>query len=124
MDKKHHGPTLESFLEEMGTLEETDEWVSKRLFAEQLKDAMQRMKVSTSEMARRMGTSRSAVSRLLDPESSGVTLDSLIRASAAVGMRLEPRLVEIGASGRTGRRAPRPSRRAPVPVSPRKAGAR
>jgi antitoxin HicB len=95
MTNKHIGSTLESLLAETGELAEVRERVSKRIFAEQLRSAMQRKKVSQSEMARRMGTSRSAVLRVLNPAESGVTLDSLVRASAAVGMRFEPRLVEI-----------------------------
>jgi antitoxin HicB len=93
MDKKNIGSTFESLLEETGELEEVRGRVSKRLFADQLRKAMRRSKISASEMARRMGTSRPAVYRLLDPSEPGVTLDSLVRASAAVGMVFEPRLV-------------------------------
>ncbi len=98
MKKKHIGSTLDSLFEETGELEEVRERVSKRIFAEQLRLAMQRKKISNTEMARRMGTSRSAVLRVLDPSEPGVTLDSLVRASAAVGMHLEPRLVAPQAS--------------------------
>jgi antitoxin HicB len=91
--KKNIGSTFESLLEETGELEEVRGRVSKRLFADQLRKAMRRGNVSASEMARRMGTSRPAVYRLLDPSEPGVTLDSLVRASAAVGMIFEPRLV-------------------------------
>jgi antitoxin HicB len=103
MDKKNIGSTLDSLLEETGELEEVTGRVSKRLFADQLRKAMRRQKVSASEMARRMGTSRPAVYRLLDPSEPGVTLDSLVRASTAVGMVFEPRLVSAArASGRRG----------------------
>jgi hypothetical protein len=109
MAKKNIGSTLESLFEETGELGEVRERVSKRIFAEQLRRAMQKKKVSTSEMARRMGTSRSAVTRVLDPAFPGVTLDSLVRASAAVGMRLEPRLVEGGTPARSQRKPARPA---------------
>jgi antitoxin HicB len=93
MDKKNIGSTFDSLLEETGELEEVQGRVSKRLFSDQLRKAMKRENVSASEMARRMRTSRPAVYRLLDPSEPGVTLDSLVRASTAVGMVFEPRLV-------------------------------
>lgn len=100
MKKENIGTTLDSLFEETGELAEVRERVSKRIFADQLRRAMQRQKLSASELARRMGTSRPAVYRLLDPEESGVTLDSLVRASAAVGMSFEPRLVDTPKPGR------------------------
>lgn len=94
MNKKNIGSTLDSLLEETGELDEVNERVSKRIFADQLRQAMTRKKLSTTDVARRMGTSRFAVSRLLDPSEPGVTLGSLVRASAAVGKRFVPRLVD------------------------------
>ena len=94
MDKKHYGSTLDSLFEEMGVLQEMNERLSKRIFVEQLKAAMARRKISLSEFARRMGTSRTAARRLLDHTVSGSTLGSLVSASAAVGMAFEPRLME------------------------------
>jgi hypothetical protein len=55
---------------------------------------MARRKISLSEFARRMGTSRTAARCLLDHTVSGSTLGSLVSASAAVGMAFEPRLME------------------------------
>ncbi len=49
--------------------------------------------VTPAEMARRMRTSRPTVYRLLDPAERGATLDTLERASLALGMDLEIRLV-------------------------------
>ena len=40
-------------------------------------------------MAAHMEISRSQLDRLLDPDNEGVTLHTLKRAAAAVGMRLE-----------------------------------
>jgi hypothetical protein len=40
-------------------------------------------------MARRMGTSRSQLDRVLDPENTSVQLDTLIRAARAVGKVVE-----------------------------------
>jgi hypothetical protein len=94
MNKKHMGSTLDSLFEEMGVLPEMNERLSKRIFVEQLRQAMKRRRISVSEFTRRMSTSRTSVRRLLDHTVPGVTLDSLVRASAAVGMGFEPRLME------------------------------
>jgi antitoxin HicB len=44
--------------------------------------------VSKVEMARRMGSSRSALDRLLDPDNDSVTLGTLRKAAAAVGLEV------------------------------------
>jgi transcriptional regulator with XRE-family HTH domain len=51
----------------------------------QLLVAMAAQGVSQSELARRMGTSRAQVARLLDPGDGNVTLVTLQRAAAALG---------------------------------------
>ena len=50
---------------------------------------MKAQKVTPAEMARRMRTSRPTVYRLLDPAERGATLDTLERASLALGLELE-----------------------------------
>ncbi len=54
-------------------------------------DAMKASKISKSEMARRMKTSRSQLDRLLDPDNTKIQLDTLYKAARAVGrnVRLE-----------------------------------
>jgi predicted XRE-type DNA-binding protein len=94
MNKKHMGSTLDSLFDAMGVLPEMNERLSKRIFVERLRQTMKRRRISVSEFARRMSTSRTSVRRLLDHTVPGVTLDSLVRASAAVGMGFEPRLME------------------------------
>jgi antitoxin HicB len=49
---------------------------------------MAEAKLSKVEMARRMGTSRSQLDRVLDPSYTAVQLDSLIKAASAVGRDL------------------------------------
>ena len=48
-------------------------------------------------MARQMGTSRSALDRLLDPDDASVTLGTLQRAASVVGKRLRLDLVDARA---------------------------
>ena len=63
----------------------------KRVLARQLEATMKEKKVTRTEMARQMHTSRAALNRLLDPENDSVTLATLRKAALAVGreIRLE-----------------------------------
>jgi antitoxin HicB len=94
MDKKHYGSTLGSLFEEIGVLQEMNERLSKRIFVEQLSEAMRRQRISLSEFARRMNTSRTTARRLLNHTVPGATLGSLVSAASAVGMAFEPLLTE------------------------------
>src|SRR5262245_25914304 len=67
----------------------------KRALAAQIEQAMSANRLTKSEMARRMGTSRSQLNRLLDPETQSVTLDALARAAQAVGRLVKLELVEV-----------------------------
>jgi len=58
------------------------------LLALQLQDVMEATQLTKTELAERMQTSRSQLDRLLDPDNTSVTLDSLERLARAVGKRL------------------------------------
>ena len=92
---RHLGSSLESFLEEEGQLEQARHSAIKRVLAFQISEAMERLELTKSKLAEEMGTSRSALDRLLDPDNDSVTLDTLKRAAQATGKRLEVRLVDI-----------------------------
>ena len=49
---------------------------------------MNEMKLTKTELAERLQTSRSQVDRLLDPDNTSITLDSLERLAHAVGKQL------------------------------------
>ncbi len=83
------GSTLESLLREDGTYEDEKNQAIKSVLAYKLEAAMKAQNLSKAQMAERMATSRSQLDRLPDPENEGVTLHTLKRAAAAVGMRLE-----------------------------------
>jgi hypothetical protein len=84
----HHGSSFDSFLEEDGILEEVTATAMKRVLAWQLAEAMKKQKVTKSQMAKRMKTSRAAVDRLLDAENTAVTLQTMGRAAAVLGKQL------------------------------------
>lgn len=90
---KHKGSSLDSFLEEDGTLAETQAVAIKEVIAWQLGEAMRERKLSKRKLAELMHTSRTQVDRVLDPTNGNVTLDTLQRAAAMVGRRVQFELV-------------------------------
>ena len=84
----HLGSTLDDLLQEDGSLADAHALAVKRVLAWQVGQTMSDLRISKSEMARRMGTSRSALARLLDPENPSVTLLTLDRAASALGKQL------------------------------------
>jgi DNA-binding Xre family transcriptional regulator len=90
----HTGSSFDSFLEEEGILEEVEATAIKRVIAWQLAEAMSASKVSKKAMADRMGTSRSQLDRLLDPENSAVHLQTIAKAARALGKRLKVEMVD------------------------------
>ena len=92
MSKKHIGSTLDDFLKENGTFEESQTQAVKEVIAWQLAAAMKDKHISKSRMAVLLKTSRTQVNRLLSSETD-ITLSSLQRAAALVGRRLRIELV-------------------------------
>ena len=89
MAKQNIGSDFDQFLEEEGLLEEVTSVAVKRYIAFQLVEKMTESNLSKAEMARRMETSRSSLDRLLDPDNSSVTLQTLQSAVQALGGRLK-----------------------------------
>ncbi len=89
MAKRNIGSDFDAFLDEEGLLEDVTAVAVKRYIAFQLAAKMDETDLSKAEMARRMETSRSALDRLLDPDNSSVTLQTLQSAVRALGGRLK-----------------------------------
>jgi DNA-binding Xre family transcriptional regulator len=85
---KYSGSKFDDFLAEEGILEEVSAKAHKRLLALQLADIMKDSKVTKTALAQKMQTSRSQLDRLLDPDNTSITLDSLERLARAVGKQL------------------------------------
>lgn len=87
------GSSFDAFLDEQGLYEEATLAATKRVLAEQIRQAMEQEHLTKAEMARRMHTSRSALERLIDPGNENVTLQTLDKAAKAIGRRLKVALV-------------------------------
>jgi antitoxin HicB len=92
MKHKNIGSNLDDFLHEEGILAEVEKDAIKEVIANQILNLMQEQKISKVEMSRRMGTSRSALDRLLDPSNTSVSLKTLGRAATSLGKKLNIQL--------------------------------
>lgn len=89
----HRGSSFEDFLKEEGLHQAATAHALKRVLAWQIEQAMEAQGITKVEMAKRMGTSRAHLDRLLDPRNDRVQLDTMQRAAEAVGRRLRVELV-------------------------------
>jgi len=87
--KKQAGSGFDDFLCEEGIREEAQEQCGLTELALKLEAQRKKLNLSKAELAKRMGTSRSAVDRILDPSYAGLTMDSLRRAATALHCRIE-----------------------------------
>jgi antitoxin HicB len=85
---RHLGSNFDRFLSKEGLLADVEAVAIKRVVAFQVAQMMKKQRLTKTDMARRMKTSRSALDRLLDPDNESVTLQTLERAAQALGKRL------------------------------------
>jgi antitoxin HicB len=92
-ENPNRGSSFEDFLKEEGILDASNAIAVKRVLAWQIEEAMRTQHITKSAMAARMRTSRSQLERLLDPEKTGVSLETMQRAAAVVGRELRIELI-------------------------------
>lgn len=83
----HAGSSFDDFLKEEGIFEHCQEVGAKYAFVMQLQDEMKKQQITKEEFAKRIGTSRSSLDRLLDPNKPS-NIRSLVNAATAVGKHL------------------------------------
>lgn len=88
-----HFSTLDDFLDEEGIREAVTLRAVKSVIALQLQQAMADQKITRAAMAAQMDTSRAQLNRVLDPNASNVTLETLSRAARVLGHSLKVELV-------------------------------
>lgn len=66
----------------------------KRMIAYQVERQMIKQQVTRAELASKLGTSRAAVNRLLDPNNQSVTLQTLERVAEILECKLQVMFVE------------------------------
>jgi antitoxin HicB len=89
----HIGSDFDEFLREEGVYDRTQAVAVKRVLAYELERSMQKAQLTKTDMAKRMGTTRAQLDRLLNPENPATTLQTLVKAAGAVGKRVKISLV-------------------------------
>jgi len=89
------GSSLDSLLAEEGILNQTQAGAAKRVISWQVKQLLELQNLSVSELAEKMNTSRAAVNRILDPENTSLTLNSLGAVADLFGKKLEIQLKDV-----------------------------
>ena len=89
----HRGSDFSEFLAEEGLLPEVEILALKRVVALQLQEILEQDKVTKTQLAARMKTSRASLDRILDPANPSLTVASLGKAAAALGRKVELRFV-------------------------------
>jgi len=92
---KHMGQTFDQFLQENGIYEEVQLRALKKTISHQIKMLMHKENIKKSELANRMGTSRSSLERLLRDDPCNVTLNTINKAALVLGKRVDISLVEL-----------------------------
>jgi len=85
---RHIGSSFSDFLSEQGIRNEVETSAIKRVLAWQFEEAMKKQEKSKRVLARQLKTSRSQVDRLLDPNNTGVSIETVARAADALGKEL------------------------------------
>ena len=73
----NRGSSFEDFLKEEGILDASNAAAVKKVLARQIAEAMRTQHITKSAMAARMHTSRSQLERPLDPEKTGISLETM-----------------------------------------------
>ena len=93
MAHKNIGESFDSFLEEEGILEQTEEVAIKRVIALQIEQERLKRNLTKERLAKEMKTSRSSLDRLLNPTNDAVTLQTIKKAANFLGKRVSLQLI-------------------------------
>ena len=89
MKRRHLGSKFEDFLGEEGILEECRAAAIKFKIAQELEKAMVKQNITKAEIAKRLNTSRTGVDRLLDPQNTSITLNTIAKVAHLLGKRID-----------------------------------
>ncbi len=84
---------FDEFLKDEEIYEEVNDIAIKRVIAYQIEQEMKTQKITKTKMAELMNTSRAVVNRLLSPDNSSLTLNTLESATNALGKRLNIEII-------------------------------
>ena len=87
-NQKYIGSNFGDFLNEEGVLQETEAIAIKRVIAYALEQKMLEDNVSVNRLAKELSTSRTAISRILDPLNTSITLNTIEKIAKYLGKKV------------------------------------
>lgn len=85
---KHIGSNFDDFLEDEGLLETSEFEAVKRVIAYLLLEKIEMHDITKTALAHELGTSRSGLERILDPDNTSITLNTLAKAARLTGKKI------------------------------------
>jgi predicted XRE-type DNA-binding protein len=82
------GSDFEDWLKEEGIYEEAREHAIKRTLVDQLEEEIKRQKLTKVQVAQALHTSRSGLDKILDPNNTSITLNTMMRVAGFLGKKL------------------------------------
>lgn len=90
---KHRGSNFHDFLREEGIYEECRAGAIKKIIAHELELEMQKHNISQEKMAELLGTSKTAVRRILDPKNASITLLTINKVASVLGKDVDLKFI-------------------------------
>ena len=87
-NKKYIGSNFDEFLKEENLLQESEAIAIKRVIAYALEQKIKEDNISINRLAKELETSRTAISRILAPENTSITLNTIEKVAKYVGKRI------------------------------------
>jgi predicted XRE-type DNA-binding protein len=91
---EHIGSSFDDFLEEEGIKTEVSVSALKRTLAWKIQDVMKKQELSKAQMAEKLETSRSGLDRLIDPENTSITLNTIEKVAKKLGIEIHVTMTE------------------------------
>lgn len=94
-EPEKHYTDFGEYLRDHGVEEEIKARVEKRVLALQLDRCRKELGFSKAELARQVGTSRTQIDRILNPQSQNISLVTLNRVARVLGKKVHYELVDL-----------------------------
>lgn len=85
---KHIGSSFDDFLEEEDLLSTSEIEAIKKIIAYLLQKKIDNHLLTKTALAKKLGTSRSGLERILDPDNTSITLHTLAKAAQLTGKKI------------------------------------
>jgi len=89
MNNKHIGSSFDNFLKEEGIYEQVNNSAIKEVLVYMISEEMKEKNLTKTQLAKMIGTSRSSLDRLLNPENHSITLLTIEKIANIFGKKVK-----------------------------------